>query len=145
MRCTSWLDVKGVLRAVKQESIDPLQKAALMVEREAKRSMKAGGKFKSASGEMVGIPSAPGSPPHVQSGNLRASITHAMTVLATWIVGPTAVAWYGQIHEFGGHYGGKWFPPRPFMWPALLKVAPLFPALFRNLPLSRHKTRGPAE
>lgn len=63
---------------------DPaLRKCALLVEGIAKKSMRAGGKTKGRDErgrftKGVGVPSAPGQPPHVQEGTLRASITHAI-------------------------------------------------------------------
>ncbi len=109
----------AVMRRVKSSVKSPLTKCALLVENEAKRSMKKGGRPAKArgprGGRARGTPSAPGTPPHVQTGNLRASITHAMVSPTLAIVGPTREAWYGKVHEFGGRY----HPKRPFMRPAL--------------------------
>jgi HK97 gp10 family phage protein len=124
MRAKSWLDVRGVREAVAQASMTRFAKMALMVERAAKVLMKAGGGAKHT-------PSPVGQPPHVQTDNLRSSIQTARTFFGTYVVGPTTVAWYGHLHEFGGRN----HPPRPFMFPALLKVAARFPGEMGNLNL----------
>jgi len=111
----------------------PLLKCAALVEGEAKRSMRAGGRPAKArgprGGRARGTPSRPGTPPHVQTGNLRASITHALSGPDTAIVGPTREAWYGKVHEFGGRY----HPQRPFMRPALRRAVRDFAKQFRRL------------
>jgi len=121
-----------VMRRTELGCVKPLTKCAILVENEAKRSMKKGGRPAKArgprGGRAGGTPSAPGTPPHVQKGNLRASITHAMVNLLLAIVGPTREAWYGKVHEFGGRH----HPKRAFMRPALKKEKPKFPAQFRN-------------
>ena len=132
--------------------INPLAKVALLVEHEAKRSMRTGGGSKQ-------LPSAPGSPPHTQTGNLRASINFAKDVTkrkrTRFIIGPTKTAWYGRLHEFGT--GGRFrsrkalnvarralgvrrkpvFPKRPFMRPALLRTHTKFRYMFENIPIAR--------
>lgn len=145
-RAKSWLSPKQILKAVKQASIRPKEECALMVERVAKESMKEGGRVpyvrkpKGARGKTIkrGLPSRPGTPPHVQTGILKGSIRTAQLDLASlgevFIVGPSSPpASYGAVHEFGGRH----HPPRPFMWPALVRVAPQYPGLFKNLPLAR--------
>lgn len=130
-KCKTWMNAQGVAEAVKKASVDPLDKAAMLVESEAKRSMKAGG-------GSAHIPSTPPDPPHVQTGNLRASITWASIRSGlSRIIGPTTVAWYGMIHEFGGRYGNAYFPARPFMRPALKVCHQKFAELFKGLRLSQ--------
>jgi HK97 gp10 family phage protein len=105
-------------QAVAEAVIDPLLKCGALVERTAKVSMKEGGHLP---GRKTGVPSTPPAPPHVQTGNLRASISYALTEnKKSCIVGSTRMAWYGKIHEYGGEFGGRHYPARPFMWPALL-------------------------
>lgn len=106
---------------VAASTIRPLARCGLLVEREAKLSMRPGG----GKGK---VPSLPGTPPHAQEGILRASISHAATTRRTEVVGPTKEAPYGKVHEFGG----KKHPQRAFMRPALRKMAPLFPKQFRG-------------
>ena len=120
-----WLKSAELKAAVAKASIAPLDKAAMLVEADAKASMKEGGGSSHA-------PSKAPAPPHVQTGNLRSSITWAADG-KTRVIGPTTVAWYGRIHEFGGVYGGKTFPARPFMRPALRRMRQKFAALFRGL------------
>ena len=127
MRSETWLDVAGVQKAVQQAQVSRIDKAALLVEADAKQSMKAGGGGK-------GVPSPAETPPHVQTGNLRASITHARTPQGTQLVGPTRMAWYGRVHEFGS---ARHKNKRPFMRPALMRMMKKFPMLFRKLPLGR--------
>lgn len=132
MRPVTWLDAKGLREAVRKASVDPLAEAALMVEKEAKASMSAGG-------GRAKTPSAEGTPPHVQSGNLRASITTGRLPNGNYIIGPTRNAFYGKIHEFGGRF----HPARPFMRPALLKTRRRFPSKFKGARIRfRARRRG---
>jgi len=131
-RVKTWLYKKEVIAAVKQAQIPALIKCGLVVEREAKISMRTGGKVQDASGKIKSKPSAPGTPPNVQEGNLKSSIqTAGPTNTGTILVGPTKEAWYGKIHEFGSRF----HPKRPFMRPALQRMKSLFPKMFASLPL----------
>jgi len=123
---------KEVMGAVKEASIAPLAKAAFIVEGAAKRSMKAGGRSAGPRGGKVKTPSKAPAPPHVQTGNLRASIHVAKTSYGTMLVGPTYRAWYARLHEFGGRRHDK----RPFMRPALIKSKARFAPLFKGLKLA---------
>jgi len=67
--------------------IPALRKAAALVERAAKESMKKGGQVSATGGttirqrnrgKRVQVPSTPPAPPHVQTGNLRNSIKYAV-------------------------------------------------------------------
>jgi len=133
IRSKTWLDARGVRKAVRQASIVPLDRCAMLVERAAKMSMRAGG-------GAARTPSPPGTPPNVQTGNLRSSITWGRTP-HTRVVGPTRQAWYGRIHEQPGssarsrEFGGRNYPKRAFMLPALLRTRRMFASLFRMLPL----------
>lgn len=142
----TWLDVPEVVKAIDQAAVrDPLKRAARIVEREAKRSMRTGGVAaeaiegeKAAGAYWYGEPlmrwvtaSPVGQPPHSQTRNLVNSISIAKTERGTYLVGPTTSAFYGRTHEFG-LLGFK----RPFMRPALAKTQRKFPYLFRNLPLA---------
>ena len=135
----TWLNASDLRKAVAEATIEPTRLCAISVEREAKASMKQGGKIARADGKgylTEGQPSAPGTPPHVQHGTLRGSIRYEPIEGARgtyYIVGPTSPpAWYGVVHEFGGRF----HPPRPFMRPALARVAPRFPMVFRDLPIA---------
>lgn len=135
-----WTDL--VLQAFGQAARPGLRECAALVEGEAKRSMKGGRmrveyKFKkkkdgSARSRLVSTPSPPGTPPNVQSGNLRSMISSNVTMKkVNWvgIAGPTREAPYGAIHEDGGEFGGRTYPARPFMMPALRKKSQSFPGI----------------
>ncbi len=129
----TWLNSKQLKAAVKEASMPRIKKAAFLVERDAKLSMKAGGRKTGPGGGKVYVPAPPDTPPHVQTGNLRASIQSAPTKWLTYLVGPTLQAWYGRLHEFGS----RTRPKRPFMRPALKRMQKRFPALFKGLQLAK--------
>lgn len=192
MKCKTWLDTKGLQKAVRESLDDPLKECAIMVTREAKRGMKSGGKaggrkarrkkkadwdaYRSrwkggtrkqynnfikgyAKWEEAQQPSStasdPGEPPNVQSGQLRSSIRYEKKDWDAYLVGPTRLAHYGRVHEFGavirvtdkmrGFLAVQkgWhlkrsttqirIPPRPFMRPALFRSIAKFPDKFRGL------------
>ena len=118
-------------RAVVKASMEPMMKAGALVEGDAKRSMRQGGGASRT-------PSAPGTPPNAQLGDLKKSITHARDG-NTVIVGPTER--YGQIHEQAGmagdwaEFGGRNYPKRAFMMPALGRMARKFAKLWASLRL----------
>lgn len=141
---------KELLDRVEKRAFSPIRRAALLVERSAKTSMAKGGreaitKVNKKTGKTTKtkrfrrVPSKAPNPPHVQTGNLRGSITHAIVRIRrflsggiTAIVGPTRLAWYGQIHEYGGEFGGRHYPARPFMRPALARTQDQFQDLFKG-------------
>ncbi len=125
-RPSYWIDRKAIERAVVKAGSEALGQAAAALEREVKTSMSTGGGASKT-------PSTAGSIPHVQTGNLRASIQSAKVNDRMWIVGPTTNAIYGQYLEFGT----KFMKPRPFMFPALLKVLRLLPRFYKNLNLKK--------
>lgn len=121
-----------------------LMKAAHLLERDIKASLSetgepgsqgrdSKGKFTKRSG---GASSAPGTPPHLQSGDLRRSIQVDDPVGlggARWSVevGPTVE--YGRIQELGGVAGrGAVLPPRPYVAPALERMGPAMAAVMRE-------------
>ena len=129
------INTRKLKRAVDTASIGPLARAGALVEATAKRLMrKGGGRGRSGPrGGMVRVPSAPGTPPHVQTGALRASISHAITQRPSGaplaIAGPTVK--YGAPHEFGS----RTHPKRAFMEPALQRALPRITRLFRDMKL----------
>lgn len=139
MKGHSWLDEKGVVNAMRNASTPRLMQCGFTVERHAKISMKAGGKRGSRprGRGRIQVPSPPGKPPHAQTKNLRNSIRTAAATPTRVLVGPTYLAWYGRVHEFGD----RTHPPRPFMGPALRACASAFPQLFRGIRL-RFSARG---
>ena len=146
MKSTTWMDTKAVQAAVHEASLKPLEKCALAVRNEAVKSMKQGGKIEGAKGmphayynsdlKRWVIASAPRRPPHSQTKTLRNSIRHAATWKGTFVVGPTTVAWYGRVHEFGSVNHA----PRPFMRPALYRAIYKFTGFFKGMDLG--KTRA---
>lgn len=79
----------------------------------------------SVSPEFPGQPSAPGDPPHKQSGLLRAETQYAIEDDGlSGKVGPLDELAYGRIQELGGDTGQSVLPPRPFLQPALESSAP---------------------
>jgi HK97 gp10 family phage protein len=164
LRLKTWLNKDEVLRRVKNASQPRVLKCGLLVEAEAKRSLSKGSsvsipgrdeKGLFTKGMKVYTPSPRGQPPHMRTGNLRASITTAQSGPQSCVVGPTTTAWYGRVHEFGAlikvtsrmrgflfhEFGWHvmkdtiFIPPRPFMKPALDRCLLKFPELFRDLPL----------
>ncbi len=131
------INTRKLKRAVDNASIGPLEKAGALVEATAKRLMRAGGgRGRSGPrGGLIRVPSAPGTPPHVQTGALRASISHAVTQRSSGsplaIAGPTVK--YGAVHEFG--FPDLNLPERPFMAPALKRAQPKITRLFRDMRL----------
>jgi hypothetical protein len=143
-KAKTWLNAKQVRKAVEEASVGRLAQCAFLVEAEAKLGMRAGGGtpsktktgrdreyYNSMRGGYV-IASKPGDPPHTQVGTLKSSIQAALTWYGTYVVGPTLMAWYGRIHEFGGRF----HPKRPFMRPALNRARRKFTALFRGIPIA---------
>lgn len=125
-------DEPTVRKLARDLAVKPLVACGALVEGEAKRLMKKGGRRKTKKGKWRGIPSTPPNPPHVQQGILRSSITHALTPEGSVIVGPTRIAWYGRLHEFGGRH----HPMRPFMHPALANARSKFADKFKEINLA---------
>ena len=151
-KASSWMDVKGVLNAVKQAQVKPMFQAGLLVERDAKESLSIGAGRKiyvtgytRKSGEkgkkrrrkkIIFEPSKAPDPPHVRTGNLRASIATAPTKHDSVVVGPMSPpAPYGQHLEFGTRN----MAARPFMRPALMRTRKKFAGLWKNLKLAMTK------
>lgn len=162
IRCKVTLNTDQLARALQKGSTAALHKAALLIEAEAKELLSKGGKHFTGSAspynsqnKVAYTPSDPGQPPHLISGNLRASVKVEKTEVGnSFRIGPSAI--YGRIHEFGGMILvtkkmrnwlgmnlGLWksvgshvyIPKRPFMHPALDRCISKFPKLFENIPL----------
>ncbi len=137
LRMSTHLNLDQVKARLKKATMPRLKKCGAIVEAAMKRKLSKGGKKKVTSklgdkkAKFVTEPSKPGDAPHLQTGNLRSSIQYAETPEGTVVVGPTAAAWYGQVHEFGGRN----HPKRPFARPALMESVEKFPAQFGNLDL----------
>lgn len=162
LKAKIYLSTDEVAAKLKAGATVSLAKCALLVEAEAKQLLSRGGKQLGTTPLLATkvptkyTPSEVGKPPHLRSGNLRASIRTERTDAGSYVIGPTTTALYGRIHEFGGHISvtakmrgwlgmnlGIWkaigstihIPARPFMKPALDHCLVKFPELFKNIPL----------
>lgn len=151
MKSKTWLDVRGVAKAVQQATVAPMAKVAITISNEAKKSMKSGrsskgrntkGQFQSAQRGDAGAyynsflrryvtASDAGDPPNAQTGNLKKGIRAARTIRG-YVIGPRREAFYGRFLEFGTPN----MKARPFMRPALMKAVPKFPSFFKNLTIA---------
>ena len=113
-----------VLKQVERMSMPRLLKCGNMVARDARKNM-----HHSDHGE----PSAPGEPPHVQTGVLQASINAVVqagqVVVQAWAKVGVKQWYYGEIHE----YGGTKHPKRPFLKPALARMKAKFAEQFKRI------------
>lgn len=108
-----------VAKAERKASFRNLGHASATVRKVASRSIRIGKK-----------PSAPGTPPHTRKGALRGAILFAADRQDLFVVGPAAslVGPSGKAHEFGGPFRKqRHYDKRPFMGPALEKVASQIP------------------
>ena len=141
MTARTSFDRRRIQRASRDGSIKSLGHGAAAIRLVARRSIKrapkargrdAKGRFVSEGGT---IPSAPGKPPHTRKGQIKRAIVYAVekqeerAVIGPQysVMGPSAMA-----HEHGGRFRGQKFRPRPFMGPALVKVAPRLPRMWRG-------------
>jgi hypothetical protein len=125
-----WFNAKGLSENVRRAYVQRIKRCGAIVMREVKLSMKKGGRLRGMKAKSKGIPSPVGTPPHVQTGTLRASIQAEMTSQDTVLVGPTSLASYGAVHEFSKKF------PRKFMRPALFRAKGQFAAEFKDLPIA---------
>ena len=160
---STWMAADEVRRRLEKQLPDRVAKCAFLVEAEAKQLLSKGGGGSGnppPQGDPTKPPysyssSAPGDPPYLRTGTLRSNIRSARTSTGSWLVGPTNVAWYGRVQEFGARINVtrkmrgflKWkfgwtcgksvivIPKRPFMRPALANCLAKFPAQFKDIPL----------
>ena len=133
MKSRTWMAPDEVVRAVRQAQVRPLDQAAALVEATMKRKLSVGGQM-GKGGARHTVRSRPGEPPRAQTGNLMNSVAWARTLEETRLIGPQSPpAHYGAHLE----YGTRNMEPRPFARPSLTETAGQYPALWRNLPLSR--------
>lgn len=101
----------GFIQNLQKDARVEITKAILTVERNAKESMRGGGR--------PHIPSRPGEPPRVDMGRLRSSITHEIVSELRGIVGRVGTnVKYGRYLELGTSK----MLPRPWLIPALKKT-----------------------
>lgn len=103
---------------VQQAMINAVDRAAMKVHGTTRKALTKVGAF-------PGQPSAPGDPPHKQTGNLR---VHVQAVFAndrlSAKVGPVDELKYARIHELGGKTTRATFPARPYLEPSFQKCLP---------------------
>lgn len=130
---------KEVMQAVDQASMEPIEKCAMLVEGEMKDLLSTGGALGGLKPGGKGVywnstlkryvqASAPGKPPHRQTGHLLSGVTAAPTSKGTWLVGIIQQVFYGKFHEWG---------KRPFARVALHNMHRRFRNLFRGLRLGQ--------
>jgi phage gpG-like protein len=123
-----------------------LSKSLSLIEREAKTALSVTGSGPGGPGRNTktgrftkgagGTPSMPGTPPHLQSGDLRRSVKQSPIEQIgrsrfKGDVGPTIE--YGRIQELGGVAGrGSVLPSRPYMQPSFEKMLPEIAVVFRE-------------
>lgn len=110
-----------------------LERAAMVVEREAKKLLSVSGTGRRGKGGVVvraiknarnrvygAFPSAPGEPPHKQTGRLRAGVTHEVLL---WGLG-RLIARVGTNIPYGKHlqFGTRFVKPRPWLDVALKRT-----------------------
>lgn len=110
------------IRKLRSQNLDSLAHAGAAIRLTARRSIKKGGKKRG--------PGPPGQPPRTRRGRLKKSILYAVerdrqrvTIGPDYMQMGTSAA----AHEHGGKYKKERFPKRPFMGPALEKIAPRLP------------------
>jgi phage gpG-like protein len=100
------------------------ERVARMLESEVVKSLSVGQPVKRmSSGSMRGLdPSAPGDPPKLVTGRLRASIDHRVDKSRRYVdVYISAGTNYAKVLEYGGKSGKATIAPRPFLRPVLKK------------------------
>lgn len=123
-------------KAMNEASEKSLLKCGALVEKNMKKLLNVGG-------GKARTPSTPPKPPHKQTGTLQSSVHHALVKnkdgSRTVIVGPTNLAPYGAVHEYGLEVNGRNYPKRPFAKPALNMSRSEFPNMFKNVNLKNTK------
>ena len=112
-------DLDNASKQMYSELGKAMKQAALIVEREAKLSMKPGTGREYKRGLKIHRASLPGRPPAPDTGAYKSSITHEVRILGKaeiqGIVGSRLI--YGPWLEFGT----RWMKARPHLMPALQK------------------------
>ena len=108
-----------------------VHKVALIAQDSVKQSMQhdsragartlSGGRVRAGSGHLsYGRPSPPGTPPGIYTGTLKKSITTKKIEDGRYRVGTNVK--YAKMHEYGGLYGNRYYPARPFLRPVYLRL-----------------------
>ena len=122
-----------VKKACQEKAMLSLEDLADEDVQETKRLLSVGGGGGRSIGK--GTPSAPGDPPHVQSGVLRTSIKKGKFG-TTFRIGPTVLAHYGGFLEGGTRH----IEERPYLRPALLNMFSKWKKSFKKYKLSATTT-----
>lgn len=138
IRNNKFLDFK---RALHNEQRKRLTRAAIVVNREAKQLLSVSGTgTRSKTGGIVravkrtkktiygAFPSAPGEPPHKQTGNLRMNVAWEIIegIRMAARVGIGKAAWYGRLLQLGTRH----MKPRPWLDVALNRSMAQLKAIF---------------
>lgn len=112
--------MENAMRATERALGDgAVEKAAIVLEKHIKQTLSQRGTGRRyPRGKKTHQASAPGEPPAVDTGQLRASIRREKAGLFTWRVGT------GLEHAPHLEYGTSKMAPRPFMRPALERAIP---------------------
>lgn len=118
---TEWHGEK-VKKKMDTTTFETLNQAAAMLRLVAKRSIKRSKKE-----------SQPGQPPHTKTNRLPRSILfHVDRRRQIAVIGPSRdkIGLAGAAHEHGEVFRGDAYPARPYMAPALDKIAPRLPSMW---------------
>ena len=124
MRSHAHFDVKRLKDKARKGTFRSLAHAGAVVRLTARRGIKKKPRA-----------SAAGKPPHTRRGQLKRALLYKVEKEGLRVViGPTysMVGLSGHAHEFGGKYRRENYPKRPFMGPALSKVASRIPKIWQS-------------
>lgn len=125
MRIAKW-DTRQLIDTVDGAFARRMERAAAYVASDVKRSMKGGGK--------PHMPSRPGDPPNIDTGELRRSIHHQVIVQNHIVRGYViAAAVYARALELG--YLPNNLLPRPFLRPTLARCQPAIVRILIGKPI----------
>jgi len=123
-------DTKDFMRQVERERKSALTKAALLVVRSVKDSFGSSGIPNATKKQRESSVSAPGEPPHVQTGFLKKNIAYELVGNDTAHVGANKDVKYAYWLE----YGTPKMKARPYLRPALIrekkKILKIFKGIF---------------
>lgn len=132
MRIAKW-DTRQLIDTVDGAFARRMERAAAYVASDVKRSMKGGGK--------PHVPSRPGEPPRVDTGGLRRSVHHQVTVQRHVVRGYVIAAHPGaRALELG--YPPNNLLPRPYLRPALARTQPAIVRILIGKPIQGYTSLG---